>query len=123
MTCNYSTSYPIPESTEYYLYDGINFTIHTYYRLTASGLVLLNAEIERTSSQTLFRGFFGGSSGCLNAWRDRCTSDFDESPNEFSITVSAYDSSTDDRVYITSVATTDGTESCRVDVAGKTMHV
>ena len=130
LTCNYSTPYTIPESspTEYYLYDGINFTVYSSFERVAN-VSLINVEIFRTqalSGTVPFRGFYvaGTPVVCLAAWLNRCTYTFDQDsscdPCEFSVTVSGYDSSTDDTEYRCVVQTTNGTVSTSVVLAGKT---
>ena len=132
VTCNYSTPYPIPESspTEYYLYNGINFTINTHYQLTVAS-ELLSVQITRASpntDQSLFHGVFtAGSPGCQNTWLNRCTHTFvqDSScdPCDYSVTVSGYDTSTDDIEYVTAVEAFSANESCRVTLTGGTFCV
>ena len=80
MTCNYSTPFPIAESTEYYLYDGIELTLNTHYDLIAA-VNLQSVQITRlpTYSRTaVFQGFFGaGTPSCHSVWLNRCTNTFD----------------------------------------------
>ena len=131
VTCNYSTPYPIPESspTEYYLYDGIDLTINTFYRpLTA--VILDSVQITRIASLPslfLFRGFFGaGTPSFFNAWAGRCTHTFDQDdscdPCEFSVTLSGYNTSTDDAAYVSAVGASSGTESCTVNLEGTQLN-
>ena len=129
VTCNYSTSYPIPESAGYYLYDGIDLTINTHYRLTAAAIPLQGflTRSRLHSFATLFRGHFGINTTnlCINLWQNRCsdiTFDYQDTscdPCHFSVTLSAYDSSIDDTEYVTNVATTTETEFCSIFVTGK----
>ena len=121
MTCNYSTPYPIPESTEYYLYDGINFSLNIYHELTDDTVFLLNAQLTTASSTSLFTGFFGSSSACVNAWLNRCTHNFDQNPSGFSVTLSAFDSSRDQTEFVINIATTTGSDSCTVALTGTTL--
>ena len=126
MTCNYSTPYPIPESTEYYLYDRIGFTISSYYERTAV-VDLRSVFITRPpprASTTLFNSFFiGGAPRCLNAWENRCNYTFDQDdscgPCNFSVTVSDYNTSTDDIEYVSYIETNTGTQPCFVPLPGK----
>ena len=126
MTCNYSTPYPIPESSGYYLYDGIDLTINTYYDRTAA-VTWDSVRITRPSphaTTTFFNGFFAfGTPSCQSVWLNRCTHTFvqDSScdPCEFSVTVSAFDSSTDFTEFVSNVAANTGTVFCIVSVRGK----
>ena len=127
MTCNYSTPYPIPESDGYYLYDGIDLTINTNF-VPTSAVNLQNAQITRIPmhlSTTLFRGIFDlGTPACLSVWENRCAHTFDQDgscdPCGYSITLSGYDTSTDDIEYLSTIATSGGTESCNIALTGVT---
>ena len=128
LTCNYSTPYPIPESTGYYLYDGISLTINSYYRLTAA-VPLQRVRITRTSllsGTTLFNGFFaGGTPACEALWLNRCSQNtFDQDascdPCEFSVTLFSYNTSTDDASYV-SVVTTTSSETCALPLTGNNL--
>ena len=127
--CNYSTPYRIPEFSPitYYLYDGIEFTINTHFERTAA-VNLNDVQITRLAPHAdtaLFQGFYvdGTVPVCLNTWLNRCTHTFDQDascdPCEYSVTVSGYDSSTDDNVYVSNVATSNGTVPCIVPLPGK----
>ena len=121
-TCNYSTPYPVPESTEYYLYDGIDLTINTHFDL-ATAVNLISVQITRVAPHTsvaLFQGFRGaGTPGCLNAWQNRCSQHtFDRDSNcdscDFSVTLSDYDPSIDETAYASNVAANTGSVPCDV---------
>ena len=128
MTCDYNTPYSIPETspTEFYLYDGINFTMNIYFEYINGSLIPLNVQITRVrphSTTFLFRGIFClGRVACLNFWRNRCTHTFDQddtcNPCEYSVTTSSYNSSIDDTQYVSGFATTIGTEFCIIDLSG-----
>ena len=127
VTCNYSTPYPIPESTEYYLYSGIDLTANTYFSLTDASVILLNVQITRTtvhSSTSLFRGFFGTGTtpSCRNQWLNRCTHTFDQDdscdPCEYSVMVFNYNNLTYDAEYLSDVTTTTGAGPCILSVTG-----
>ena len=130
MTCNYSTPYSIPESADFYLYDGINLTMTTYYEV-APGRSLDSVQITRPppdASTSLFNGFFIlGTPGCQNLWVGRCTHTFDQDdtcdPCEFSVTLVAYNPSSDDDEYRSVLTTSSGTDSCRIFLEGNNQFV
>ena len=73
VTCNYTTNYAIPESSGYYLYDGIDLTIDSYYQLIAP-VQLQRVQITRLSSRSgtsLFNGFFAVGRACMSEYMDK----------------------------------------------------
>ena len=125
--CNYSTPYPIQGSTGYYLYDGINLTINTYFEHTAVTLISVQITSTRDTS-FFFQAFFGRSvASCLESWQNRCTHTFDPDSScdscDYSVTLSSYDSSLDDMAYVTGVATTIASPACVVALTGSTFFL
>ena len=126
VNCNYTTNYAIPESSGYYMYDGIDLTIDSYYTVTAD-VRLQRVQITRLSTRSgtpLFNGFFTvGTPSCQTVWRNRCTNTFDQDadcdPCHFSVTLHGYNTSIDDAMYVSNVATNRGTENCLVALTGK----
>ena len=104
MTCTYSTPYPVPDSSQFYLYDGVDFTFHCNYELNA-GLESLTVSkyVGELNRLDLLHSF--DVNDCILDFENRCSSLTMSCSgrcysNEFNLTVTSYDSSVDIAQYL-----------------------